>query len=127
MIQKLLAKFGYLKPSSSLASILANEDLKEEFLGVAAAKMPSPEQIIEDANALSGYATTREYRVFAQEMWARYLNHLDKVFDANTSLEKLQYHRGAASATMDLLRISYQARLTREQLERDKKALEQHQ
>ncbi len=103
-----------------LAELLANSGLKEEFLGVANPKMPEPDQIIADANALVGFATSQEYKVFAREVWARSLGHLDKILDAGTTGERLQYHRGALSASLDLLRLSYQARSTREQMERSK-------
>lgn len=120
MIDKILSHFDSYRTNRHLAELLANTGLKEEFLGVSNTKMPEPDQIIADANALVGFATSQEYKVFAREVWARSLNHLDKILDAGTTGERLQYHRGALSASLDLLRLSYQARATREQMERDR-------
>jgi hypothetical protein len=83
--------------------------------------MPEPERIIADANMLSNFASTQEYQVFAKEVWAKAIDHLDKILDSSTTGEKLQFHRGALRTSLDLLRLSYQARLTREQLEKEQK------
>ena len=120
MINKILAYFDSYQSSRRLAELLGNPGLREEFLGIANPKMPEPDQIIADANALVGFATSQEYKVFAREVWARSLNHLDKILDAGTTGERLQYHRGALSASLDLLRLSYQARAAREQMESNK-------
>jgi len=122
MFDNLLSRLGYTKSSAQLARMLATPSLREEFLGVAESKMPDPDTIISDANKLANFASSDEYKVFAKEVWARSLNHLDAILDPATISEKLQFHRGALRASLDLLRLSYQARLTREQLEAEKKA-----
>lgn len=118
MLKAILSKLGYHKTSGELARLLTSPELREDFLGVRQSEIPSPEAIINDANMLASYASKGEYQVFAKEVWARALTHLDSILDANTTGEKLQYHRGALRASLDLLRVSYLARLTREQTEK---------
>ena len=94
----------------ALSQILANPGLMEDFLGVKPVDIPTADKIRQDAYKLYSHTNTPEYQVFAKEVWARALSHLDLVLDAKTPSDKLAYHRGALSATLDLLRISYQAK-----------------
>lgn len=119
MLNKILSHFGYHRVSTDLARLLVNPGLREDFLGVKEVVMPTPERIIQDSNKLANFASSEEYQVFAKEVWARSLTHLDLILDAGTTGEKLQYHRGALRASLDLLRLSYQARSTRELMEKD--------
>jgi hypothetical protein len=121
MFKSILNYFGYDKTTSELAKILAQPSLREDFLGVAQTKFPSPDKIISDAAKITRYASSDEFKVFANEVWARSLGHLDSILDANTTGEKLQYHRGALRASLDLLRLSYQARSEKERLEAETK------
>lgn len=100
-----------------LADLLSRPTLQEEFLGVAEFKMPTPDKIIADAARLQQYAKSEAYTVFAKEVWARSLGHLDKILDSKTPPDQLAFHRGALSASLDLLRLSYQAKQAKEQLE----------
>lgn len=100
-----------------LADLLSKPTLQEEFLGVAETRLPTPEKMIADAARLQQYAKSESYTVFAKEAWARSLGHLDKILDSKTPHDQLAFHRGALSASLDLLRLSYQAKQAKEQLE----------
>lgn len=100
-------KPDYMK---ELASLLANGDNRESFLGVKNPKFPTAQEIRDNAARLAAYSDSKDYLVFAEEAWARVLSHLDTILDDKTSFERVQYHRGALREALDLLRVSYQAR-----------------
>jgi hypothetical protein len=106
-----------------MAVILSNPSNQEEFLGVKALEMPSPEKVKHDASRMAAYSHTPEYKTFAKEVWFRALKHLDAVMDETTSIDRVQYHRGAFKATLDLLRLSYQAKAVKEQLEQEQASM----
>ncbi len=105
-----------------LSDLLSNPDMREDFLGVKSAYLPTPEKIISDAANLQKYANSADYKVFAKEVWARSLKHLDAILAPDTSADKLAYHRGALSSNLDLLRLSYQARSMQLMLEKEKES-----
>lgn len=107
---------------SELADILAGPSVQEDLLGVAQVSMPTPEKIHRDAAAINGYSQRPEYKIFAKEVFARALAHLDVIMDDKATTEKLHFHRGAFKAHLDLLRLSYQARQTQEELEKQQNA-----
>lgn len=102
---------------SFLSDLLKDPALKEDLLGTKAVAMPSPQKIQADASRLVRHSTTEEYRVFAQEAWARVLVHLDAMMDERNTQDRIQFHRGALKATLDLLRLSHQARATKDVLD----------
>lgn len=121
MLRNLVIKmWGLNKPSDELARLLQYPRNQEEFLGVSATELPDPDKIINDSSKLVAYSQTTDYKVFAKEAWARVLSSLDVMLDDRTSVDRLHYHRGAIRATLDLLRLSYQARSVRDQLEQEK-------
>lgn len=98
------------RPSADLAALLADTRNMESLLGVKEMVMPTPDVQKNDAARLYNYSKTADYKIFADEAWSRVLNHLDVMMDERSSKERVDYHRGAAKATLDLLRLSYQAR-----------------
>lgn len=100
-------KPNYMK---ALAELLANGENRESFLGVKETNFPTPQQIRDKAAQLARHSETSDYLVFVEDAWGRVLNHLDTILDDKTSNERVQYHRGALKETLDLLRVSYQAR-----------------
>lgn len=94
----------------TLSDLLANGENRDSFLGVKAIKFPTSQQIRDEAAKLARYSESKDYLTFVEEAWGRVLNHLDIMMDDRTSNEKVQYHRGALKATLDLLRVSHQAR-----------------
>jgi hypothetical protein len=102
-----------------LAELLTKERNQEDFLGVSPTAMPQANEMLSDAANLLKYSYSDDYKVFAKEAWARVLLELDKVLDPKTPVDQIQNSRGALRATLDLLRLSYQARFTKEQLEKE--------
>lgn len=94
-----------------LADLLANGENRETFLGVKEAKFPTPQEIRDQSAKLARHSESSDYLTFAEEAWGRVLNHLDIMLDDRTTDQRVQYHRGALKATLDLLRVSYQARV----------------
>ena len=117
----LLDKLGTYNPSRDLKELLTNSTLQEEFLGVSDTRLPAPDKIINDARQLVKYSQSHAYKIFAKEAWSRMLSHLDHVLDGKTSTDSLHFHRGALRATLDLLRLSYQAKATAEALEKEQR------
>lgn len=101
----------------SLAVLLSDDKLKEDLLGAKVVAMPTPDQIVADANKLLRQSLTPEYKIWAKEAWSRVLNHLDLILDDRTPEDKVKYHRGALKATLDLLRVSYIAQLAKQESE----------
>lgn len=119
MLQKLI---NYFKPKdtiSDLAKLLAYTSNKEEFLGVKAMDLPDPAKIQSDAAKLAKYSHSSDYTIFAREAWARVLNSLDIILDDKTTDDKVKFHRGVVKATLDLLRLSHQARSVQEMIEKE--------
>jgi hypothetical protein len=106
-------------PVTVLAELLSKQKNQEDFLGVSPSAMPQPNELLSDAAKLLKYSYSDDYKVFAKEAWARVLMELDKVLDPRTPVDQLQNARGALRATLDLLRLSYQARFTKENLDRE--------
>lgn len=116
--------FGFhKKPSNTysqiLADLLAKPGLKEDLLGVKEVNFPTPDQIRHDAANIRMFANRPEYQTWAKEVWSRVLSHLDHILDSRTPADKLQFHVGSLKASLDLLRLSYQAHSTVEQLEKE--------
>lgn len=106
-------------PIAVLAELLSKQNNQKDFLGVSPTSMPGSDELLSDAAKLVKYSFSDDYKVFAKEAWARVLLELDKVLDPRTPVDQLQNSRGALRATLDLLRLSYQARFTKENLERE--------
>jgi hypothetical protein len=104
--------FWNKKPNymQALSELLANSDNRESFLGVKAVSLPNPKDIHDASARLAHYSESSDYLTFVEEVWARILNHLDIILDDKTTDARVQYHRGALKAELDLLRVSYQAR-----------------
>ena len=94
----------------ALAELLAYGDNREGFLGIKATALPTPDQVRTQAAKMARYSESKDYQVFAEEVWARVLSHLDVILDDKSSDEKVKYHRGALREALDLLRVSYAAR-----------------
>lgn len=103
----------------SLADILFSKDKREEILGVKNVTPPERKQIEHDANAVVRYSQASDYKIFSEEVWSRALDHLDHILDDKTPQDRIEYYRGALRSTLDLLRISYQARQMQEALEKE--------
>lgn len=109
-----------IKPSQQLAELLALNSNREDLLGVKPADLPSQEKIISDTSRLAKYSHSSDYQVFVKEAWARVLTSLDVILDDKATEDKVKFHRGVVKATLDLMRLSYQARAVKEQLEKDR-------
>ena len=77
--------------------------------------IPTPDGIKVDAAKILKYTDSNAYKTFAEEAWSRIINGLDKILDDKATNETRQYHCGAVKATLDLLRLSYQAKYVIEQ------------
>lgn len=100
-----------------LTVLLGNPSVQEDLLGIKDVKLPTADQIISDAAKLSNYSTSADYKRFAQEVWGRVIMHLDKILDDKASHDTIKFHSGALKESLDLLRLSYQARSVLEQTE----------
>jgi hypothetical protein len=109
--------------TDDLAKFLAQPRNAEEFLGVLPVELPTPAKIQADAAKMVKYSHSTDYAIFAKECWARVLAHHDAILDEKTPADRLSYHRGALKATLDLLRLSYQARQTLEVLEKEQQSV----
>lgn len=108
-------------PIVVLAEVLAREANQKDLLGMSTPKNPTVDQVIIDAAKLMEYGFSSDYKVFAKEAWSRVLVELDKILDERTPADQVNNARGALRATLDLLRLSYQARITKESLEKEHK------
>lgn len=98
------------KHVEQLRDLLGNQNNLETFLGVKAMAMPTQEAQKADAARLVNYSKSTDYKIFADEVYARVLSHLDVMMDEKASKERVDFHRGAAKEALDLLRLSFQAR-----------------
>lgn len=104
---------------SKLASLLFSKERRQMILGVGPVVQPSKDKIAVDAAKLVRYSRSEDYKMFEEETWARALDHLDKILDDKTRPEQIEFHRGSLKATLDLLRLAYQARETQVALEKE--------
>ena len=118
MVSKLSNWFKKESPSQ-IAQILSTQSMREELLGVVNAVQPTHQQILEDANKIVSYSSKSDYAVWSKEAWAKALSHLDAIQDPKAPQSEVDFHRGSLRATLDLLRISYQARSVKESLENE--------
>jgi hypothetical protein len=107
-------------PIVVLAELLNRKNNREDLLGVSPVGMPQPNDILRDSARILQYSLSDDYKTFANEAWARVITELDKIIDPRTSVDQIQNARGALRATLDLLRLSYQARFTKEKLESER-------
>lgn len=112
-------KKAEVDPGVVLAELLSKRNNQEDLLGVSNTHLPSPQELMTDATRLLKYSHDADYQVFAKEAWARVITELDKILDPRTSVDQIQNSRGALRATLDLLRLSYQARFAKEGLEKE--------
>jgi hypothetical protein len=103
-----------------LAELLNKKHNREDLLGGSPRGMPQPSDLLRDSARILQYANSEDYKTFANEAWARVITELDKILDPRTSIDQIQNARGALRATLDLLRLSYQARFTKEKLESER-------
>jgi hypothetical protein len=110
------------KQDTGLADLLGNGALRDDLIGMSKITPPSPDQILTDANKILSYASQSDYKVWAKEVWAHIITHLDVIQDPKASMDEVNFHRGALRQALDLLRVSYRARLLKEQLEAEQEA-----
>lgn len=92
-----------------LANILAKENNREELLGIKEALVPTPEGIRIDATKIKAYTDSDGYKRFADNAWSQIVFSLDKILDPKTSRDQRDFYCGEVNATLNLLRLSYQA------------------
>jgi hypothetical protein len=95
---------------NALTSLLFRKDKRNDILGIQDVEPPTKEQLYTDSAKLIRYANSDDYKVWEEETWARALNHLDVILNDLTPPQKIEYHRGALKATLDLLRLSHEGR-----------------
>lgn len=96
--------------SKLLASILAEADNREGMLGMKAPVIPTPEGIKIDAAKILKYTDSTGYKKFAEEAWARVIEGMDKILNPKTTKDQRDFYCGEVNATLNLLRLSYQAK-----------------
>lgn len=104
---------------SQLAELLGNPSIQEDLLGMLQPVQPDAKRILDDANQIVKHSRDLSYGTWAKEAWAEAVNHIDALQDPKLSMEAVNFHRGALRATMNLLRISYQAREVKRQLDEE--------
>lgn len=114
-----LSMFRNKKQEDFVAVLLADPKVREDLLGVGVAQLPAPQQILEDASKILRYSQSQDYRMFQKEVWARVLSHLDAIQNDKSTADQVNFHRGALKASLDILRIAAQARVTRDMLEKE--------
>jgi hypothetical protein len=102
-----------------LKNVLSNPTAQDEFLGVSPLSLPTPDQIRTDASRILAYTKEDNYKLFAKEAWSKALTSLAVILDDKATNEQVTFHRGAMKATLDLLSLSAQARLIKEQIEKE--------
>jgi hypothetical protein len=96
--------------SKLLANILAEANNREEMLGMKPPVIPTPDGIRVDAAKILKYTDSNSYKKFADEAWARVIEGLDKILNPKTTRDQRDFYCGEVNATLNLLRLSYQAK-----------------
>lgn len=110
--------------SKLLAQILAEVSNREEMLGMKAPIIPTPEGIKVDATKILKYTDSNGYKKFAEEAWARVIEGLDKILNPKTTKDQRDFYCGEVNATLNLLRLSYQAKEIVQQESEDNASLQ---
>lgn len=122
--------FSWFKPkpdySKQLADILGQLGNREDLLGVKQPLIPTPDDIRKDAAKLYRYSQSGDYKRFADEVWSRVISDLDTIMDSKATQEQVSYCRGAVKRSLDILRLSYQARQVMDTLDQEKQATSRH-
>ena len=106
---------------SVLAELLTKKPMQEDLLGVSNIPNPTEQDISSDASRILQYSYSEDYKTFAKEAWARVLTEMDVVLSPKSNSDQIHTARGAIRATLDLLRLSYQARFTKDRMDQRKK------
>lgn len=110
ILSALLTKLTGTENTQVISAILAEHANREELLGIKPPIIPTIDGIKVDAAKIAKFSDSDVYKPFAKEAWARVIGYLDKILDPKRSNEERQYYCGAVKATLDLLRLSYEAK-----------------
>ncbi len=127
MWSTLKSLFGKNDNSVVLAKILSEVSNREELLGMKAPLIPTPDGIMLDASKILKYTESNGYKKFAEEAWAKVIAGMDKILDSRTTKDQRDFHCGEVSATLNLLRLSYQAKAVVERDSQEHASLQQQQ
>lgn len=116
-----------------LAEMLRDDTGRRKFLGMDPATLPpTPDQQLQDARSVVNYARSQDYKVWAQDAWAKVVRYVDFLASATTvegngykrpiTQNEIDFARGALKATLDLLATSYTAEIAVKEIERRKQA-----
>lgn len=122
MLSLLKSLFVKNDNSKLLSSILAEVSNREELLGMKPPVIPTPQGIKVDAAKILKYTDSNSYKKFAEEAWARVIQGLDKILDSRTTKDQRDFYCGEVNATLNLLRLSYQAKEVVKQDNEEQKA-----
>jgi hypothetical protein len=93
-----------------LRNLLADPDVAAQLLGTRESRLKSDEDLTSEAAKVLRYSNSSDYKVFAGKSWERLLLHMDAILNANSSQDRVSYHRGAINEVLYLLRLSHEAR-----------------
>lgn len=122
MLSILSSLFDKNKQAKLLAQILSEVSNREELLGMKAPIIPTPDGIRVDAAKILKYTDTAGYKKYAEEAWSQVIQGLDKILDSRTSRDQRDFYCGEVNATLNLLRLSYRAKLVMEELDKEQNA-----
>lgn len=117
------ALWGKESNKDLLGDILSHWQNRENLLGVQRVAPVSPEQIRSDVEKIISYSTTSDYLVYAEKVWTDVLDCMDKLSRPDTKGEAVDFYRGKLNASLEHLRVSYQARSMKEQMAKDKEQI----
>lgn len=122
MLSRIRRWFRRDNASQMVSALLAEVSNREELLGMKAPIIPTPEGIKVDAAKIAKYSDTDGYKKFAEEAWSQVIQGLDKILDDRSSNETRQYYCGSVKATLDMLRVSYKAKMFVEEFLKEQSA-----
>lgn len=125
MLSLLKSLFVKSDNSKLIAQILSEVNNREELLGMKPPVIPTPDGIKVDASRILKYTDTQGYKTWAEEAWARVIQNLDKILDVRTTKDQRDYYCGAVNESLNLLRLSYLAKETIKQYDKEHEASSQ--
>lgn len=109
ILTKFSALFKKAPQPNFLADLLKDPRIKESLLGVDRFRPMTDEDIRSDASRIINYARTEDYSIYAQKLWQTVVFYVKCLSDVNLKPSEVDFYRGCLKATMEDLKISYEA------------------
>lgn len=102
-------KFWDKSNTDVLSSILKDPSMREMLLGVDRKPFTNDAKVEANAARAVHYSKSEGYDIYAKEIWASIVSNIRAISDENVTAERASFYRGSLFASLEALKISYNA------------------